>query len=323
MKSRSTRIDIFTKSLIPLLTALLITSIYLSLLDSDQFLRTSLLSWRALSILCSMLIFTGGGVLLYLFNYKYFNTDGSIFLPLLFVSIILLDPRSIIFTKSHIIILLLLCGVLFSARYSFDRSRVSTIFCSTLFFSVASLFLPGLFFLAVVNILLNITKESSSPRYYLTVLSALILPIIYVISYRYVVWDAVDLNGIWNYILVDISSMSLPTIPDKATAIVLILYIMYLMFRSMVYLIGGMKLMNVNHERSLTIIIFLGLAIIIVATLYEVTYPVLSRMMMAIPVSYLIFYYFQNSGNSKAIRYSFWLLILLITFFRVNEFIGF
>ena len=304
----------------------LVTSLYLSSniysppRDFQISVLTGFIDTQYLSCTISVLItlaITGlTAAIIYILNYRYFNTGkSSSVLVFLYLIFLLSSPKTIFFTGNTIAAPLFLLSLFFT--FGSTNEHINIFYSGTLI-SIATLFDFHLFILIPFIIYYSLIKSSFSFRSIIMFLSAIILPYLFVFSIRYILFEDASLFAqiIWS----NITSISAPHLNiDSVANVCLISFSLFIFYRAISSITNTLSNLKSIKANALIRFIITALAL---AAIMLLNRDIQGEFMtlLAIPISYILNEYLASKNTDKNKRGEFLVLLIILALTRITEF---
>lgn len=269
-----------------------------------------------ISVLLTLAITGVTAVIIYILNYRHFNTGKSSW-TLLFLYFIFLfsSPQNIFLDGSIIAAPLYLLSLYFTIKSSKEQIDI---FSAGILISAASLFDYHLLALIPFLIYYSLVKSSFSFRSLVIFISAIILPYLFVFSIRYIVFEDASLFA--EIIWLNISSIRAPHLNiDSVAHVSLILFSLFIAYRAIYSTINKLTSIKIIKATALTRFTVTAILFAVIMLLYR-DIQASFMTLLAIPASYLLNEYLTSKNTDKNKRGEFLVFLIILALARVAQF---
>lgn len=258
---------------------------------------------------------------LYYINNSYFLTsNGSSFLPVIYLLLVFSFPEVVYFSFYHIAALLLIWGLYFNVKFlTVEDKKINYLFISVLLFSSMILIEPYFLWMMGIMFFINISPSKMNFfRYAAASIGAFLIPFIYYFSIRYLFFD-LSLPQYFDSFLSSLVLTSVKFPSMKISVIFMVSMIAVVSLRSFFYIIAGRNELGSNSAKSFNRVLFLGFVTFILSFLYSS--DVMSILVVFIPVSMVIFAFLKSTKKKTEAKIVMTLLLLSIIVGRISLFV--
>jgi hypothetical protein len=264
---------------------------------SPRFLDT-VFGATTLSYILSVVFLIITAVSIYSFNMMY-TTGINYLLPVLYVFLVVYNPRVIFFSPFHIVALLLLWSLVFFARYRNSVQYLSNNFVSFFLFSTASVFFPPLVWLFPLIILVNLRASEEKFKYIFTSLLGVFTPMVMAGAICYIFGGNELLNGLVASFWGLISTLGGYTLDFSAVEIVAALFLISFALIATFYVLRNLNRYKIIHSNTCIRIIFFAILISLICAVFVTDNRDPYGVMLYVPVSLILFEYLSSPKNNK------------------------
>lgn len=242
------------------------------------------------------------------------------FIPLLYLVLVLSNPYALIFSKFHVVALLIIWGLFFNIKYLLEeQKKISSLFLSILFLSSASLLIPQIFWLLLLLFITDIWSTKIGVfRYFATFIGALIIPALYYVPAKIFIYKETFSNIVSKFSN-SLFKFSLPQVAEY-TYFFLLFIIGLLVIISVISLFRESKYLKLTHTRALKRVAEYGAVLILLFFFYNISTN-LYQLLIYVPLSLLFVFYFTHYKNKPIAKTLLVLLLSAIILFRIDAFI--
>ncbi|NLX40847.1 MAG: hypothetical protein GXY75_02980 [Bacteroidales bacterium] len=251
-----------------------------------------------LSYILSVVFLIITAVSIYSFNMMY-TTGINYLLPVLYVFLVVYNPRVIFFSPFHIVALLLLWSLVFSARYRNSVQYLSNNFVSFFLFSTASVFFPPLVWLFPLIILVNLRASEEKFKYIFTSLLGVFTPMVMVGAICYIFGGNKLLNGLTVSFWGSMSAFGRHSFDFSAVEIATALFLISFALIATFYVLRNLNRYKIIHSNTCIRIIFFAILILLICAVFVTDNRDPYGVMLYVPVSLILFEYLSSPKNNK------------------------
>lgn len=264
---------------------------------SPRFLDT-VFGATTLSYILSVVFLIVTAVSIYSFNLMY-TTGINYLLPVLYIFLVVYNPRVIFFSPFNIVALLLLWSLVFSARYRNSVQYLSNNFVSFFLFSSASVFYPPLVWIFPLVILVNIRASEEKLKYVFTSFLGVITPPVMAGAICYIVGGNELLNGLIASFWDTMSTLGGYTFDFSAVEITAALFLISFALIATFYVLRNLNRYKIVHSNTCIRIIFFAILILLISAVFITDSHDPYGVMLYVPVSLILFEYLSSPKNNK------------------------
>lgn len=259
---------------------------------------------------------------MYYVNNKCFSFSSySSLLPALYLLLVLSNPSTLLFSKYHILALLMIWSVYFIMIYITEKEEhKADLFLAVLLSSISALIFPPLVWIVAALFVITIMlRPSNFLNYSFIYLGAIVTPFIYLFAFDYF-FSTVDFKGYFTQFHEAIKSVAFYTMEIDVITIVYYLFLTVLFIRSLVFLLNNNRNVNTVAKRTITMGCMYVVMTLLIFTFYK-DYPSAPiELVFYFPFSIICFYYFVNSTHQKESRAFLLLLLIFSIIYRISLF---
>ncbi len=264
---------------------------------SPRFLDT-IFGATTLSYILSIVFMIVTAASIYYFNLM-FTSGINYLLPVLYIFLVVYNPRVIFFSPLHIVALLLLWSLVFSARYRNSVQNLSNNFVSFFLFGTASLFFPQLVWIFPLIILVNLRASEEKLKYIFTSFLGVLTPLVMAGAICYIFGGNQFLNGVIASFWVSMSTLGRYTFNFSAVEIAAALFMIIFALISTFYVLRNLNRYKIIHSNTSIRIIFFAILISLICAVFITDIRDPYGVMLYVPVSLILFEYLSSSKNNK------------------------
>jgi len=235
---------------------------------------------------------------IYSFNLM-FTTGINYLLPVLYLFLVLYNPRVIFFSPLHIVALLLLWSLVFSARYRNFVQNLSANYLSFFLFGAASLFYPPMLWIFPLVILLNIRASEEKPKYVFTSLLGMLTPMVMAGAICYIFGGSKLLNGLGTSFWSSMSAFGRHAFDFSAVEIASGLFLTGFVFISLFHLLSNINRYKIVHSNTSIRILSFALLTTLVFAVFLTDNRDPYGVVLLVPISLILFEYLSSPKNNK------------------------
>jgi len=228
-----------------------------------------------------------------------YTTGINYLLPVLYVFLVVYNPRVIFFSPFHIVALLLLWSLVFSARYRNSVQYLSNNFVSFFLFSTASVFFPPLVWLFPLIILVNLRASEEKFKYIFTSLLGVFTPMVMVGAICYIFGGNKLLNGLTVSFWGSMSAFGRHSFDFSAVEIATALFLISFALIATFYVLRNLNRYKIIHSNTCIRIIFFAILILLICAVFVTDNRDPYGVMLYVPVSLILFEYLSSPKNNK------------------------
>ncbi|NMB37887.1 MAG: hypothetical protein GX993_07620 [Bacteroidales bacterium] len=237
-------------------------------------------------------------VSIYAFNLM-FTTGINYLLPVLYVFLAVNNPRVIFFSPLHIVALLLLWALVFSARYRSSAQNLSDNFLSFFLYGAAVIFFPPLVWIFPLVVLINLRATEEKIKYIFTSFFGMITPLVMVCAVCYVVGGNEFFKGLGGSFWTSMSAVGRHDFDFSAVEIATCLVIISFTLISIFYLLRHLNRYKIIHSNTAIRIIIFAVLITLICALFLTDNHDPYGVVLFVPVSLILFEYLSSPTNNK------------------------
>ena len=251
-----------------------------------------------LSYILSIVFLILTAVSIYSFNLM-FTTGINYLLPVLYLFLVFYNPRVIFFSPLHIVALLLLWSLVFSARYRNSIQNLSANYLSFFLFGAASVFFPPLVWIFPLVILVNIRASEEKFKYVFTSLLGMLTPLVMAGAICYVFGGNKLLNGLGASFWGSMSAFGRHSFDFSAVEIASGLFLTGFVFISLFYLLRNLNRYKIIHSNTSIRILFFAILTTLICAVFLTDNRDPYGVVLFVPVSLILFEYLSSPKNNK------------------------
>ncbi len=264
---------------------------------NSQFLDT-IFGATTLSYILSISFLIIIAVSIYSFNLM-FTTGINYLLPVLYLFLVLNNPRVIFFSPLHILALLLLWALVFSARYKSSLQNLSDNYLSFFLYGAATIFFPPLVWIFPLVILINLRATEEKFKYIFTSFLGMLTPLVMVLAICYVVGRNEFVKGLGGSFWALMCAVGRHNVDFSAVEIVTSLFLISFILISIFYLLRNLNRYKIIHSNTSSRIIIFAILISLVCALFLTDNHDPYGVVLFVPVSLILFEYLSSPTNNK------------------------
>lgn len=308
---------LLSSGIIPILVLILLVGAFFTPGIESHWLSpvlSSILAIASLTCIC---------ISLYYINGSFFLISGnSLALPALYLLLVLSYPQAVYFSYYHIAALLFLWGYYFNIIFIVEREKqMSSLFLSTLILSSIVLIIPQfIWIIAALWIFDIVYSKMNFFRYTAIYLAAFLIPFIYYFSINYLFFD-LDFVSVLTEFSSALTNVSIAFEPMTVSHIFMVGMIAIVVIRSVLFLFSHRREFNATSSRSYSRGALMTFLILLLDLLYFSSIDHSIQIIFFIPISVIIFAFFNNVEKKTRANVLLILLLLSIIVGRISYFL--
>ena len=286
---------------------------------SPKFLN-ALFGATTLSYILSVVFLILTAVSIYSFNMMY-TTGINYLLPVLYIFLALYNQRAIFFSPLHIVALLLIWSLAFSAKYRDAVQNLSDNYLSFFLFGTASLFFPPLVWIFPLITLVNYRASEEKFKYVFTSLLGLFTPLVMVSAICYIFGGKELLSSLGASFWSSMSTLGRYGLDFTTVEIVALLVIITFALISTFHVLRNLNRYKIIHSNTSIRIIFFAILITLVFAVFITDNHDPYGVVLFVPVSLILFEYLSSPKNNKGAMIFYFMVSGLAIISRIIVFV--
>lgn len=252
----------------------------------------------SLSYILSVVFLVLIAVSIYAFNLM-FTTGINYLLPVLYIFLVVYNPKVIFFSPLHIAALLLLWSLAFSSKYRNSVVNLSDNYLSFFLLATASVFFPPLVWIFPLVILVNFRASEEKFKYVFTSLLGMLTPPVMAGAISYIIGGKILLNGLVVAFWDSMSTFGGYSFDFSTVEIVAGLFLLIFCLMSTFYVLRNLNRYKIVHSNTAIRIIFFAILISLICAVFITNNHDPYGVLVFVPVSLILFEYLSSPKNNK------------------------